>query len=174
MKRTIALLAAISLMGAGCWGTASTDVNVGGDASNDGTVNDGGTDVGAEVGATAGADAIAAAKIAGNWKLVTFKKPMAGEKIQDVDSLNLTLTIGTDGKLSAKICNSMSGSYSYSGGKLQAPQIQSTLMFCEGLPGEIEAAFKGDLAAGMTANAADGGLTMIGLNSLTVYMFAKQ
>src|SRR5688572_21582687 len=172
-KRTVVLLAAVALMGAGCWGTASTDVNVGGSGSGSGAVT-GGSDSGS--GATGGSavDTAAAAKIQGSWKMVAFKKPTAGEKLQDVSKLNLTLTLGADGKLSAKFCNSMSGGYSYRDGLLTGPQLVSTLMFCEGLPGEIEAAFLSDITVGATANAADGGLTMIGTKTLNVYTFAKQ
>lgn len=157
-KRTVVLLAAVALMGAGC-SFPSNDAPIPGYGDTQ---------------AKPTPPSATTPAIQGSWKMVAFKKPTAGEKLQDVSKLNLTLTLGADGKLSAKFCNSMSGGYSYKDGLLTGPQLVSTLMFCEGLPGEIEAAFLSDITVGATANAADGGLTMIGTKTLNVYTFAKQ
>jgi hypothetical protein len=42
----------------------------------------------------------------------------------------------------------MSGGYSFEGGVLEAPELVSTLKFCTGVPGEVEAAFTQELATG--------------------------
>ena len=162
-KRSLALLAVVALMGQGCAATPSVNTPP---PTPSGSANG--------AGQGSGAVGVDNPKVVGAWKLGAWKKPAAGEKLQDVSKLNLTLTLGADGKLSAKFCNSMSGNFSLQGGKLSAPQVVSTLMFCEGPTGEAEAAFSADLAAGMTANADSESLTMTGLTSLNVYMFGKE
>ncbi|GEM_PF-2303609 len=109
--------------------------------------------------------------VVGTWKMGAWKKPAQGEKLQDVSSLNLMLTLRADGKLSAKFCNSISGDYTLQAGKLSAPQAASTLMYCDGPVGEVESAFSADLA-GMTANTDAESLIMTGVASQNTYMFA--
>jgi heat shock protein HslJ len=162
-KRSLALLAVVALMGQGCAATPSVNTPP---STPSGSANG--------AGQGSGAVGVDNQKVVGAWKLGAWKKPAAGEKLQDVSKLDLTLTLGADGKLSAKICNNMSGDYSLQKGKLIAPQVVSTRMFCEGMPGEVEAAFAADLAGGMSANADSESLTMTGLTSLNVYMFGKE
>lgn len=67
---------------------------------------------------------------------------------------NYTLTFSGANGISAKFCNSMSGTYSESKGTIMAPQLISTLMFCEepdNLMG-LESAFAAALAEGVTVS----------------------
>lgn len=178
-KRALAACATIALLGAGCSGAATVDTQADVNTNTKGTPSTGNpttTNSAPQDSATNGGEtkmgAQAASEIHGSWKMGAWKKPAAGEKLQDVSKSNFTLTLGSDGKLTAKICNNMSGNYSFENGKLTGPQIVSTLMFCEGVPSQVEAAFAADLTAGMTANADDESLVMTGLVSQNTYMFA--
>lgn len=154
-KRALGLLAAVSLLGAGC-SFPSNNAPIPG--YGDGTQVKPTQPTTSTVGQ-------------GTWKMMIFKKPAQGEKQQDLSALNFTLRLGKDGDLAAKICNNMSGSFSVSNGQLSAPQVISTLMFCEGLPGEVESAFAADLSDGMAVGADEESLVLTGLKSLNVYMF---
>ena len=91
--------------------------------------------------------------VVGAWKLVAFT-PAGGEE-RDAKEIGSTLTFGAEGRFSAVICNSMSGDYSVTDGEVKAPEITSTLKFCTGLPGEVEAAFTQGMAAGMAIEGGD-------------------
>ncbi len=86
--------------------------------------------------------------IDGSWELQTFAAP--GKTSQDVSNLGATLNIEENARLSAKICNSMSGQYDINAGELKVETLISTKIFCAGLTGEIETAFSQGLASGMT------------------------
>lgn len=126
MKRLAILLSFALLAGAGC----PTLV-----PGNRGADDDSEAGVGAQ-----------AAFPVGSWELETVTR--SGQPAEGVADIGSTLTLGADGQLSARICNSMSGGYSVADGALTAPQVMSTLMFCAGVPGEVEATFSQDLAAG--------------------------
>ncbi|MFA5853956.1 MAG: META domain-containing protein [Patescibacteria group bacterium] len=85
--------------------------------------------------------------IDGTWKLKRFKA--SGKETQDVSKIGSTLTIEAGTRLSARICNSMSGEYNIESGTLKVSILLSTKMFCTGLPGEIETAFSQGLSTGL-------------------------
>lgn len=138
MKRAAVLLSILLLAGAGC-GTQPPSGE---------TPNGGGTGEGR------------VSFVVGSWKLAGVTR--AGQAAQDVSDLNATLTLDASGRLSAVICNSMSGGYSIENGELKAPEVMSTLKYCEGLPSEIEAAFLQDLSAGFAIEGAGGSLALRG------------
>ncbi len=84
----------------------------------------------------------------GTWDLKIFTSP--GKAAQDASKLGLTMTVDDDTRLSAKICNSMSGAYTMNGDIMKVEALMSTKMFCAGLAGEIETAFSQGLSSGMT------------------------
>ena len=72
-------------------------------------------------------------------------------KLESIDGKavtnNLKLNFGSHNTLGATICNGISGSYELINGHISAPNLISTLMYCEGEKGEIEQAFKIDNAS---------------------------
>lgn len=72
-------------------------------------------------------------------------------KLESIDGKvvtnNLKLNFGSHNTLGATICNVMSGSYELINGSISAPNLISTLMYCDGEKGEIEQAFKIDNAS---------------------------
>jgi heat shock protein HslJ len=72
----------------------------------------------------------------GSWTLNQFNNTTISNPI---------FTIVFDNtRVSAKFCNSVSGSYSQSGSTIIAPQMISTMMYCEGQPMTLENAFSLD------------------------------
>lgn len=136
-KRTLLMLSALTLLGAGCWAP---------------TANNEPEWVEPEKPAGVAGD------IMGNWKIRSVKT--AGASTMDV--ADLTLLVGFDGaKMNGKVCNSMSGEYTVNGVVLKAPSIMSTKMFCAGDAGTAETAFTSGLSAGFeVAKEADGSLKL--------------
>ncbi len=106
----------------------------------------------------------------GSWTLSTVTR--SNQQPEDVSTIGATLTLSADGQLSARMCNSMSGAYTIENGTLKAPQVMSTLMFCEGTPGEIEATFSQDLSAGFQVEGSNNALTLRGMSG-TAFAFER-
>ncbi len=70
----------------------------------------------------------------GTWTLSQFNNT-------SIANSNYTLVFDRD-RVSAKFCNSMSGSYSLSRNTIMAPMMMSTMMYCEGQPMTLENAFQ--------------------------------
>jgi len=170
MKKTLITLSLLLLVGAGCMGSSSPSTPssttpppaAGGNLNNSaqGNAQDSGADT-------------AATQVVGTWTFVSLKQPGV-ELAKDASGLGLTLSFGADGKLSAKVCNSMSGSYRIvEGNHLISTDVVATKMFCEGVSGEMESAFLADLAVGM--GVARSGDTLL-LNGATgdVFTFSRK
>lgn len=74
-----------------------------------------------------------------SWKLESID--------EKVVTNNLKLNFGSHNTLGATICNVISGNYELINGHISAPNLISTLMYCDGEKGEIEQAFKIDNAS---------------------------
>lgn len=103
----------------------------------------------------------------GTYRLVTFNttKMEPGE--------NYTVDFGEKGKIAAKFCNSMSGTYKVKGSTVSA-QMLSTLMYC-GEPAYLaghEQGFNKSMAEGMQYTIKDKTLTLKGKNG-DVLVFEK-
>ncbi len=109
------------------------------------------------------------ALIHGAWKMKDFTA--SGKEARDVSEIDSTLVIEESTRLSAKICNSMSGEYDIEEDRLKAPMLVSTKMFCQGLPGEIETAFTQDLSSGLKIEFSD---EMLVLRSAAGNVFAYE
>lgn len=72
-------------------------------------------------------------------------------KLESIDGKavtnNLKLNFGSHNTLGATICNGISGSYELINGHISAPNLLSTLMYCDGEKGDIEQTFKIDNAS---------------------------
>jgi heat shock protein HslJ len=66
-------------------------------------------------------------------------------------------------------CNHFGGAYSVSGGLLKAPQIGSTLMYCDGPRGEQEAWFLALLSSSPTVSVDGDTLVMTGATSTAIF-----
>jgi len=95
----------------------------------------------------------------GSWKIKSMQ--MVGGNIQDVSSLGLTLNFdGT--KMTGKVCNNMSGSYTVEDNLVKFGPVISTKMFCEGLPGQVESAVTTGFNNNLTISKQGENLVMIG------------
>lgn len=160
MKKTLVVASLLLLVGAGCFGAASTSTTTPPPPTSAEPSNPpGGTDA-------------AAIKLEGSWKLMSLKKP--GEaKPMDASGLETSLAFGADGKFTAKFCNSMGGSFHLEGNRLVTSDTASTLMFCDGPIGDIEAAFNADLATGLGVARNDDQLVLLGATG-DLYTFAHK
>lgn len=91
----------------------------------------------------------------------------------EIDNGQYTLTF-TDGQLNARLCNSMSGTYTYTGGLLNSMPA-STLMYCETPAGlmDIESAFGQLLQYGARVSIEGNILTLTGTDG-TVMVYERQ
>jgi heat shock protein HslJ len=171
-KRLLALFGAVALMGGGCWLYPTDDRQPDAMEPKNGapTEEQNGNGKQKENGMMEG-DAEVMTEATGSWKMNRVRR--AGQKEEFVSTSNFTLTLDSEGRLGAKICNGMSGSYSIEDGELKTAEVISTLMFCPGLPGDVEAAFTADLATGLSVNIAGATMTLTGTTSGNVYTFVK-
>ncbi|MCK9360747.1 META domain-containing protein [Patescibacteria group bacterium] len=148
IKRSLIALSALALLGAGCWfGPAKTEPEWVEPEKPEGV----------------------AGQIMGNWKITSLKVP--GESLKNVS--DLTLLVGFAGQnMNAKVCNSMSGTYTVNGIVLKAPSITSTKMFCAGDAGKVETAFTSGLATGFEVTAAENTITLT--NGQTVLVLTRE
>ncbi|MCC7522327.1 META domain-containing protein [Candidatus Uhrbacteria bacterium] len=148
MKRILATLSVVALLGAGCWDKPAAP----------------------QVPETVAYDNISDA-IKDTWKMTSMKQGSAAAK--NVSEFDLTITFdGT--KMSGKVCNNMSGDYTVDENDvLKAPTVISTKMFCAGVMGEAESAFTGSLASGYKLSHENNVLTMTSDDGV-VLVFSRQ
>jgi len=141
MKRFVIALSFILLAGAGCAASTPTMPPA---PSNE---------------APPSAAGSTAPNFAGVWELKSFAP--TGKAAVDASKLGMTLTIDPSGRLSAVVCNAMSGEYAIEQGPtLQVAAITSTKMFCTGEKGEIETAFTQGLSTGLRLEGGGDALTL--------------
>lgn len=144
-KRSLLVLSALALFGAGCWSKPASKPEV------------------------PPVDTSISGIIRGNWKIRSLKLP--GEGVKDVS--DLTLLVGFDGQnMNAKVCNSMSGAYTVNNIVLKAPQVMSTKMFCEGDAGKAETAFTSGLSSGFEVTAFENTITL--KDGSAVFVLARE
>lgn len=170
-KRMLALFGAVALMGGGCWLYPTDDRQPDAMEPKNGAPSQEQPENGNGMENGEGNGEIDAAAT-GSWRMTKVDGP--GREERDVSTLDFTLTLDSAGRLGAQICNSMGGDYSIRGGRLETAEVVSTLRFCPGIPGEIEALFTADLATGMTVSAAGNTLSLTGNVSGNVYTFVKR
>lgn len=148
-KRTLLMLSALALLGAGCWSPSAPAEPEWVEPEKPEGV---------------------AGEIMGNWKIRSMK--LAGESTKDVS--DALLLVGFDGtKMNGKVCNSMSGDYTVNGIVLKAPMVVSTKMFCEGDAGKAETAFTSGLTTGFEiTKEADGSLKLT--NGPTILVLTRE
>ncbi|MCE9586255.1 META domain-containing protein [Candidatus Uhrbacteria bacterium] len=83
--------------------------------------------------------------ITGSWKIKSMQT--VGGESQDVSGLGLTVRFDGE-RMQAKVCNLMGGKYTLKDDVMVFGPVESTLMFCEGKPGEVEVAFSNGLEKG--------------------------
>ncbi len=164
MKKTIITLSMLLLAGGGCMSSTTVqpdvDVNVdGGKANPDGAAGGG---AGIEIDSR---DPV------GSWRLVSLKKPGVEEPVMAEFAATIEFTV--EGGFTGKICNNITGSYSVNGNQLTGTNVISTKMFCEGAPGEIEAAFLADVVVAMGVARTGESLVLNGPTG-NVYVFERQ
>src|SRR5688572_9071306 len=142
MKKLLAVVSMLAVMGGGCAAqTPSTTT----------PPAEGGT-------ATQGKMSMAQF-MTGSWKIKSMQ--MVGGQTQDVSSLGLTLSF--DGaKMTGKVCNSMSGSYTVEDNLVKFGPVAQTKMFCEGLPGQVETAVTTGFKNNLTISKQGENLVLIG------------
>lgn len=74
----------------------------------------------------------------GDWVLQEYNAEL-------ITSTGYTLSLGAD-TINAKFCNNMFGSYTVKDGRIVAPTLASTRMYCEGLSMTLENTFAVDSA----------------------------
>jgi len=122
MKKLVLAFAMMSMLGAGCASTPTTE------------------------NAPPAAEKMSMAQFMnGSWKIKSMQK--AGGSPEDVSMFDLTLSFDGE-KMSGKVCNNLSGTYTVEDNLVKFGPVMSTKMFCEGLQGEVETA----LNAGFTSN----------------------
>lgn len=87
-----------------------------------------------------------------------------------VNGADVTLTF-TSGRMSGTTgCNSFSGGYDVSGGRLKAPQLARTLMWCDGARGEQETWVMQLLSSSPTVTIDANRLTVAGAGSVVSFV----
>lgn len=78
-----------------------------------------------------------------------------------------------DGRLAARFCNQMGGDYTNSNGVITAPQLVSTLMFCESPAGlmDMETGFSNTVAEGAVYTLEGDVLTITSADGQQVFMY---
>jgi heat shock protein HslJ len=170
----VSVFAAVAVMGQGCFLFPSPEPDREDRAPLDGPWEIEG-EVEGEVETEAEVDGMMDAEVdaeaVGSWRMASMEDADGEERSTASDTY--TLTLDSEGRLGANICNSMSGRYSVKDGTLQGVEVVSTLKFCEGLPGEVESAFVVDLAAGMSVDVNGNTMTLTGTTTGNVYSFVK-
>lgn len=129
MKKLLVSISMIALLGAGCSGSAPS-------ASAP------------EAQAPAPAQKMSTAQfLTGSWKIKSMQR--VGGGAEDVASLGLALSFDGE-RMTGKVCNNMSGSYTVEDNLVKFGPVASTKMFCQGLPGEVETALSSGFASNYT------------------------
>jgi heat shock protein HslJ len=143
MKKLFAIVSMVAVMGAGCAASSPASPSLPTDNGN-----------------LKPAPKMSMAQfMTGSWKFKSMQ--MVGGQAQDVSSLNLTVNFDGE-KMSGKVCNSMNGPYTVEDNLVKFGAIAQTKMFCEGLPGEVEAAFSSGFKNNYTISKQGDNLVMMG------------
>lgn len=110
------------------------------------------------------------ALLAQDWVMIAER---SGTTMTDVASQGWTLSF-QGGRISGRICNSMSGPYTLEGNRMTFGGVAMTKMFCTGQPGEIEADFSASLSDGFTVTIENDQLTLTDTDDDLAFVFAKK
>lgn len=148
MKKLLAIVSMVAVMGAGCAAqTPSTTTPPAGGTGTEGKMS-------------------MAQFMTGSWKIKSMQ--LIGGQARDVSSSDFMITFDGE-KISGKICNSMNGPYTVEDNAVKFGAVAMTKMFCEGLPGEVEAAFAARLnEQGYTAGKSGENLTLVGSSAFVL------
>ena len=148
MKKLLASMSMIALLGAGCAGTVPSDSTQTPSAE-----------------APSGKMSMAQF-LTGSWKIKSMQR--VGGPAQDLSALDLAVNFDGD-KISGRVCNSMSGPYTVEDNRIKFGPVAMTKMFCEGLPGEVETAFAARLnEEGYTMSKTGENLTLVGSSAFVL------